>query len=335
MYRTLDERYFHLHGSMNPDPTLDAIGLPHDMAATNHEESIAPFVDKVAKISATDLQHLVTDNYRQAGTICETIESYRSSEHGRANAHVGLFEMFNVPTAKQHPGWWPSTPQTGTKRPLHGLKVVDLTRVIASPAVTRGLAELGASVMRVTSPKLTDYSQLHCDLQWGKWNCHIDLKTEDGRRQLQNLVLDADVVVIPGVLDKYGFSQGSIINMCKDRPRGIISVRENCYGWQAERSGWQQISDASVGINHEFGKAMGLMNGEPVTPVFPNSDYMTGISGTSAVLIALMRHGETGGSFKINLALNYYNQWLANTVGTYPEEVWQDVWNRDGRQVYR
>lgn len=140
------------------------------------------------------------------------------------------------------------------------------------------------------------------------------------------------------MLDKYGFSQDAIIELVKNRERGIISVRENCYGWDgpwSHRSGWQQISDACVGISTGFGRAMGLKDDEAVTPVFPNSDYMVGVAGVVAVLCVLMRRAEDGGSFKVDLALNYYNQWLADEVGEYPEEVWQDVWQRNGKRVFR
>lgn len=341
IYRTKDGRYFHLHGSMNPDPTLDSIGLPHDAPASTWDEAIKPFVERLSQIESSEMDRLASDVYKQAGVICESVDSFRQTEHGKANEHVALFEVHDAPNASQPPCWWPDVPQTSAERPLAGLKVVDLTRVIAAPAVTRGLAELGASVMRVTSPNICDMSGLHVDLNWGKWNCSIDLKTEEGRKQLAELLKDADVVVQgyrPGVLDKYGFSQQAIIDMVKDRPRGIISARENCYGWHGPwqyRSGWQQISDACVGISESFGRAMGLKGGEAVTPVFPNSDYMTGIAGVAGILTALMRRAEKGGSYRCDLSLNYYNQWLAESCGEYPEAVWQDLWTRNGKQVFR
>ena len=341
IYRCADGKWFHLHGSMNPDPTLDSVSLPHEMDATSVEDSWIPFKEKISKIDSVELQSLAADKYRQAGTICYSVDEYFASEQGKANAHVGLFEIHDVPSTTQHPCWWPEAAQTSPKRPLAGLKVVDLTRVIAAPAVTRGLAELGASVMRVTSPNVTDFSRLHIDLNWGKWNTHLDLKEAADRAKLKELILDADVVVQgyrPGVLDKYGFGQDGIIELCRDRNRGIVSARENCYGWHGPwqgRSGWQQISDACVGISVGYGKAMGLEAGEPVTPVFPNSDYMTGVAGVVGVLCALMRRAEDGGSYKVDLALNYYNQWLVRSVGTYPEELWQELWKRNGKVVFR
>lgn len=339
IYKTKDGRFFHIHGSMNPEPTQKSLGLPGDMESNSPEESWGPYAEKIGQIDAEEMQKLASDVYKQAGTICWTKEEYKISEHGKANAHVGLYEIHSVENKKQKPSWWPETPETSAKRPLAGLKVVDLTRVIAAPAVTRGLAELGASVMRITAKHITDMSGLHCDLSWGKWNAHLDLREERDREKLRELVRDADVVVQgyrPGVLDKYGFSLDGLLELTKDRERGLIVVRENCYGWQGPwsyRSGWQQISDANTGVSMEFGRAMG--NDEPVTPVFPNSDYCTGVSGVVAILNALLQRGADGGSYKVDIALNYYNQWLVNSVGTYPTDIWEDVWSRNGRQVFR
>lgn len=250
IYKTKDGRFFHVHGSMNPEPTLDSLGLPHDRDVTTFEEGIEPFIEKVGQLESGALQKLASDVYKQAGTICWSTEEFKNSEHGKANSQVGLFEINPVPSEKQKACWWPDAPKTSAERPLAGLKVVDLTRVIAAPAVTRGLAELGASVMRVTAAHITDYSPLHPDLSWGKWNCHLDFRKEEDREAMRNLVREADVVVQgyrPGVLDKYGFSLDGLLEICKDRERGLIVVRENCYGWNGPwsyRSGWQQISDA-------------------------------------------------------------------------------------------
>jgi hypothetical protein len=250
IYKCADDRYFHLHGSLNPGPSLESIGLPSDSDASTYEDAVAPFIETMAKIPSEEMQKRASEQYKQAGTICYSMDEFRASDHGKANAHVGLWEIHDKPNPRQPGGWWPDAPQTSAARPLAGLKVVDLTRIIAAPAVTRSLAELGASVMRCTAPHLPDYGALHVDLSWGKWNCSIDLRDQGDREKLKALILDADVVVQgyrPGVLDKYGFGVDDVVTMCADRPRGIISVRENCYGWNGPwvgRSGWQQISDA-------------------------------------------------------------------------------------------
>ena len=261
---------------MNPEPTLLSLNLPMSNDSKVLEEAIAPFEEAASKLTSEDMQ-IAIDKSFQAGTICWTKQEYAESEHGKANAHVGLFEIHAVQNAAQLPGWWTDTHLTSPNRPLAGLKVVDLSRVIAAPVITRGLAELGASVMRITASHVCDISNLHPDLNLGKWNAFLDMRSETDRRKLKDLILGADVVVQgyrPGVFDKYGFSQADILGMCKTRERGIIYVRENCYGWNGPwslKSGWQQISDACCGVSFEFGRAMG--NDEPVTPIFPNSDY--------------------------------------------------------------
>jgi len=339
IYKTKDNRFFHLHGSMNPDPSLDSIGLPHELDSATFEESWGPYTEKMAQIDSAEMQRLASDVYKQAGTICWTPEEFVASEHGKANAHVQLFDLHSHPDASQPPSWWPEAPETSARRPLAGLKVLDITRVIAAPAITRGLAEMGASVMRVTAPHLADFSSLHCDLNWGKWNTCLDFRKEEDRAKLRELILEADVVVEgyrPGVLDKWGLGQEGVLKICKDRGRGVIYARENCYGWNGPwsyRSGWQQISDACCGISMEFGRAMG--NDEPVTPVFPNSDYCTGVAGASGILAALLQRAAHGGSYTVDVALNYYSQWLASVCGTYPPAVWDDVWTRNGRAVFR
>jgi crotonobetainyl-CoA:carnitine CoA-transferase CaiB-like acyl-CoA transferase len=129
--------------------------------------------------------------------------------------------------------------------------------------------------MIITAEHITDMSNLLLDLNWGKWNAHLDFRKKDDREELRDLVREADVVVTGyrlGVLDKYGFSARGLLELTKDRERGLIVVCENCYGWHgpwAHRSGWQKISDASCGVSTEFGRAMGL--DEPVTPVFPTA----------------------------------------------------------------
>ncbi|KAK3666076.1 hypothetical protein LTR22_003079 [Elasticomyces elasticus] len=253
IYRTKDGRYYHCHGSMNPDPTLTALGLPADGQKDDTYDSVVDRMQKIVEqIDSRDLDELMNEKYKQAGTIAWTPEEFAKSEHGKANAHVGLYSLSKIEGQAQPTSWWPdhdSMPSSAS-RPLAGLKVVDLTRVIAAPSVTRGLAEMGASVMRITTPTITDMSGLHQDLNWGKWNAHLDLKSEQGQETLRGLIREADVVVEgyrPGAMERNGFSREAIFDLVKDRGRGIIHVRENCYGWNGpwkHRSGWQQISDA-------------------------------------------------------------------------------------------
>ena len=276
IYKTKDGRFYHCHGelrtlfsscgkrsapvltfckgSMNPEPTLTALELPMEGKEGDTYDSVVERIQGVVKnIDSAPLDELMNEQYKQAGTIAWTVEEFQNSEHGKANDHVGLYDLSKIDNSSQPASWWPEqySMPSSPQRPLAGLKVVDLTRVIAAPTITRSLAEMGASVMRVTSANVTDHSGLHQDLNWGKWNACLDLKKNpEDRKALAELIKDADVVVEgyrPGAMARNGFSREDIFELVKDRGRGIIHVRENCYGWNgpwAHRSGWQQISDA-------------------------------------------------------------------------------------------
>lgn len=341
IYKTSDGQFFNLHANFTPDRTLDMLKLPRERDALNDQDAVQPYIEKCAEMTSSELEHLSCTVSKLSGVICQSPEAFRQTEHGKAIKHVSLFEIHDRTNSAQQPCWWSDVPQTSSRRPLAGLKVVDISRVIAAPTLSRYLAELGASVIRVGSANLPDISILHIDVNWGKWTTNVNLELPEGRQTLRDLVLGTDVVVNgyrPGSLEKFGFGSEDIIEIVKSRPRGIISVRENCYGWYgpwSQRPGWQQISDSCTGVSHGFGKAMGLAGGESVTPIFPNSDYMAGLSGACGVLAALMRQAESGGSFLIDVALNYYNQWLINSVGEYPSSVWNRLWSEHDRVTYR
>jgi hypothetical protein len=220
---------------MDPNPSQTALGIDRGkyLELSLFEEACAVFEQAALKHSALELDSLMNDKYRQAGTICYSIDEFRASEHGKANAHVGLYEVHHHPNPVQPPTWWTDVPEhSSPSRPLFGLKIVDLTRIIASPTVARELAEMGASVIRVTAPHITDMSLLQLDLGWGKWNSHLDLRKEEDRAQLRDLIMDADAIIDgyrPNVMKKWGFGKEEILEMVEGREKGIIYAHENCY----------------------------------------------------------------------------------------------------------
>ncbi|KAF1797244.1 CoA-transferase family III domain-containing protein [Mucor lusitanicus] len=341
IYKTKDNRYYHTHGSLNPRIMQTALNIPTEENVKpnmSFEESWPIYQEAVEKFDAEELDKLANDVHKQAGTICYTREEFKQTEQYKANQHVGLTEThFINDGTPAH--WWAKEDRGSVQRPLAGLKVLDITRIIAAPVITRTLAEYGASVMRVTSPNLPDLSALHAGMNAGKWTCELDFHKEQDLEKLQALIEEADVVVEgyrPFHLSKYGLGKENLLAMAKKRGRGIIYVRENCYGWNgpwAERIGWQQISDACCGISYLFGQSLGL--DEPVTPVLPNSDFCTGAAGATAVIQALIDRSTKSGSYVIDAALNYYNTWLGDCIGTYEEDVWKKLWESKGKPVPR
>lgn len=154
-------------------------------------------------------------------------------------------------------------------------------------------------------------------------------------KKLQDLIQEADVVVTgyrPYHLDKYGLGEKQLLEMARKRGRGIIYCRENCYGWQGPlkgRTGWQQVSDACCGISTSFAEALGVK--ESINPILANSDYCTGSVGAIAIIQALIERSTKGGSYIVDTALNYYNMWLVDEIGTYDDATWKHVWETKGK----
>ncbi|TFK34340.1 CoA-transferase family III domain-containing protein [Crucibulum laeve] len=340
IYKTQDGRFYHLHLSMNHRPTQEALRVERDDEAKDIPSASRKYQERVSEWDALALDELINEKYRQAGTVCLTIEEYFASSHGKANAHVGLFEVHHIVNEKQKAGWWtPVEGKTTPSRPLFGLKVLEFTRAVASPIMGKELAEYGASVLRITSPKVADITVLNVEMGWGKWNAHLELTKEEDRDQLRALIQESDVVIDgyrPGAMEKWGFGKDDILALFENKDRGIVYARLNSYGWYgpwAHRSGWQHIADANTGIAWEFGRSMGL--DEPVSPPFPNADFCTGVGGSIGILQALVQKAEFGGSFVIDVALNYFAQWLIRSCGVYPPGVWDMLWAKYDRAVSR
>ena len=186
----------------------------------------------MAEKTAAEWDHILPEEYGQAGTICWAPEEYGETEQGKSHAGIGLYSIEHHVNPAQQAGWWSDAPQTSVRRPLAGLKIVDLTRIVAGPSIGRILAELGASVMRVTSPHIADFSGLHPVTNWGKWNCHLDLRKKEDCAVLKELIFGADVIINgyrPDVLNKYGAGYEAVFRIGEQRGRGYIYVRENCF----------------------------------------------------------------------------------------------------------
>lgn len=270
VYKTKDGRYFHLHGSMNAEPTMQMMGV-EDCDATP-EEAIRLYAEKVAQWDSKDLETTANDKFKQAGVICYTPEEFFASEQGKIMAEEPLWNTTPVAAPRKA---WPQPKDNHRHKPLAGIRVLDVSRVIAAPAVSKMLAVLGADVLRVSCDRLPEIASTMPDLQTGKRDTNIDLKTSEGKQIFTELVKDADILVNgyrPGALARLGFDSKSLRQL---NPT-LIYMRENCYGFKGPlsyRSGWQQISDCLVGIAHLQGKFLGLE--EPVLPLFRKSSIMS------------------------------------------------------------
>ena len=171
------------------------------------------------------------------------------NSQGQSIQNEPLYNLIKQPYAVQPAVPWPEGP-ADDKRPLSGIKVLELARAIAAPTIGRVLSALGATVIRVSSATNTELPITLVDGCLGKISVDINLKTFEGRKTLLKLIEDADVFIDgyrPAVLEHLGFGRDAVFGLVDKRDKGIIYCQENCYGWKGpwiHRPGWAQISDA-------------------------------------------------------------------------------------------
>ncbi|PYH70394.1 CAIB/BAIF family enzyme [Aspergillus vadensis CBS 113365] len=321
MYRTKDDNeFFHLHGSLNPTPTLNMIGLDsHCAYLTNYDDIINTIQSQVQKFSAAELETL-NETYRQAGVTVYEHEEFKNTPHGRTNIQEPWWKVMRLPGEAPPAVFNPS----GGPRILEGVKVLELCCVIAGPIIGRTLAEYGADVLKITSPTVPDVPFFQVDNNMGKRAVELDLKTDEGRRQFEALLAEADVVIDgyrPGALRKLGYSPESMAAMAEKRGKGIVYVDETCFGHEGEwchRPGWQQIADCLTGFARCHGRF--LRRVEPMVSPLPIADSGAGCMGAIAALTGLYNRAQYGGSYIGQVSLMQFNLLLYAT-GKYPEPV--------------
>ncbi|KAE8152329.1 CoA-transferase family III domain-containing protein [Aspergillus avenaceus] len=317
IYQTKDPNvWYQLHGSLHANKALDSMGIDTSVTFDSPSGYYDYIQEHVRQWSADELEmHNV--RHGLCGSICYTPESWRKTEMGKQLAkhpYVNYTqETYAAPTPKQ------SLPKvSGDQRPLAGVKVLEMVRIIAGPTIGVTLAAFGADVIRVNCSKLPDLNVLQLVLNAGKRTVDLDITKPDDMTRLRELVADVDVFVQGfryGSLERKGLGLCSMLELAAKRNKGIIFVDENCYGPDgpfAERPGWQQIGDAASGSSYVM-------------------DMTTGLLGSLATLMALRDRAVKGGSYHVISSLVAAdNIALDAEVGLYPPEVVQQTAEKFG-----
>ncbi|KAF9873619.1 hypothetical protein CkaCkLH20_08729 [Colletotrichum karsti] len=328
------EVWYSLHGSMNAEPVLRSIGVDPATPIKTPEEAAAHIAQYTSKLSPEKMEMTNLMN-GFCGSICFTPKQWRESEMGRSLSKHPLVNVQKqeqtIPTPPV--SFPPLSPDD--KRPLAGVKVVEMTRVIAGPEIGTILAAYGADVIRVNPPHLPDINIMQLTLNAGKRTIAIDLRKEADAALLKSLVSECDVFIQGfriNKMPKFGLGLNDLLKMAGDRGRGIVYVSENCYGpdgYYAERPGWQQIADASAGSAYVTGKSLKLPNNEAVLPSLPISDMSTGVLGAVGAMLGLKRRAVEGGSYYSHASLTGVNAYaLTEEVGLYPEATVEECKER-------
>ncbi len=194
-------------------------------------------------------------------------------------------------------------------RPLTGVRILDLTRIIAGPVGGRTLAAYGADVMLVNSPHLPNIDAI-MESSRGKLSVQLDLHDAAQKRMLDALVAGSHVFVQgyrPGGLVERGFSPARLATL---RP-GIVAVSLSAYGTQgpwAQRRGFDSLVQAATGFNLAEAQAAG--SATPQALPVQILDFATGFLTAYAASAALVRQQREGGSWHVQVSLGQTAHWL-------------------------
>lgn len=326
-YRTGDGRWIYLHGGFShlQRRTLDLLN------AENTTQSVAAAVAKWNGFALEDALAFMN----QCGAVVRAEEEWRTTPQGAVLAMtppIVLKKIGDAPVLRM--------PEAG--EPLGGIRVLDLTRVLAGPTVGRTLAAHGAEVLGVRAERLPTIDLFDLDTGHGKRSTWLDLAKPGDAERLRGLVRDAHVLVNsyrPGALGKFGVTPAAFAHSAP----GTVYCAVSCYGlhgpW-ATRRGWEQLSQSATGIAVEQGAFAAGRAGsrrESVPALIPAAvcDYITGYLGAAGVAAALLRRYREGGSWLVEVSLCATAMWLQSLGKVAAGEVPQS-WNAsEGLDAYR
>ncbi len=313
-------------------PCGDAVGAPgwvriHANFAHHRDGALrllgcAPGADTGRDAVRSALRHWHAEAFEtvaaEAGLVVAALRSFADWDRHPQSAAVAqrpvvitrLDAHADVP-----PVAWPGL--AATAAPLAGLRVLDLTRILAGPAGCRTLAAHGADVLMVNSPKLPNIDAI-AELSRGKRSAHLDLRGEAERATLRQLVTGAHVFVQgyrPGGLAALGFDP---LTLAQLRP-GIVAASLSAYGpsgpW-AGRRGFDSLVQTATGFNHAEAAAAGATT--PQAMPFQILDFASGFLLAFGVQAALMRQQREGGSWHVEVSLAATARWLRG-MGRVPD----------------
>jgi hypothetical protein len=286
-----DGRWIHLHASFDHGPRVA------------EELGVAPDADGAAVAAATSRRDAFAledalARKRLCGAVVRSAEEWAASPQGRWLAGRPVVEILRIGDA-------PAEPLPPGPRPLSGVRVLDLTRVLAGPTCARTLAEHGADALHLASPALPTLDLFEMDTGHGKRQAHLDLRDARQADTLRELVRGADVFSQGfrlGALARRGFAPERLAAL---RP-GIVYVSENCCGnggpW-GERPGWEQLAQTVTGVAAVQGGEIPRLTGAA------QNDYTTGYFAALGAMEALRRRASEGGSWHVRVSLTQTSMW--------------------------
>ena len=287
--------YLHCNFPNHRAVALKVLGVPEEREAVRKA---------VAQWDALELEEAIIADKGICGMV-RTMDEWAQHPQGMAVATLPLMEIIKI-------GDSPAEPLPAGDRPLSGIRVLDLTRVIAGPTCGRTLAEHGAEVLKISGAHLPSLGRQEYDTGHGKLSAHLDLRAEHDKAILRGLVRDTDVFsqgYRPGTIADRGFSPEALAEM---RP-GIVVVSLSAFshvGPWAARRGFDSVVQTVSGITHRQGEMCpGAVPGPQFYPVAA-IDFLTGYLMAFGAMVALRRRTQEGGSWQVRISLAQVGRWL-------------------------
>jgi crotonobetainyl-CoA:carnitine CoA-transferase CaiB-like acyl-CoA transferase len=315
-YPTRDGRWSYLHCNF-PNHRAAALGV---LGVAEDRDAVAR---AVATWNAADLEEAIIAA-RGAGGMARTQAEWATHPQAAAVAALPLMEILRIGDSVPEPL------PTGD-RPLAGIRVLDLTRVLAGPTCARTLAEHGADVLKITGPHLPSLGYQEWDTGHGKLSAQLDLRVPGDVDILRGLVRKADVFsqgYRPGSLAGRGFSPEELAAI---RP-GLVYVSLSAFGHEgpwASRRGFDTVVQTVSGITIRQAESFPGKTAEPkirAPQFYPVSaiDYCTGYLMAFGAMVALARRTREGGSWLVRISLAQVGKWIVDR-GEVPAAALSDV----------
>jgi len=301
--------YLHCNFPNHRAAALRVLGVADDREAVQQA---------VAQWDALALEEAIIDA-GGAGGMVRTMDEWAQHPQAAAVASLPLLEISKIGESLPEP-------LPAGDRPLSGVRVLDLTRVLAGPTAARTLAEHGADVLKITATHLPTIGYQEYDTGHGKLAAQLDLRQANELETLRGLIREADVFsqgYRPGALSQRGLAPEALAQL---RP-GIVFVSLSAFshvGPWASRRGFDTVVQTVSGISSRQAE---LFSGARPGPQFvPASaiDYLTGYLMAFGTLVALARRVREGGSWLVRISLAQTGRWLVGQ-GQVPETALNDV----------
>jgi crotonobetainyl-CoA:carnitine CoA-transferase CaiB-like acyl-CoA transferase len=275
---------------------------PHHRAALLRALGDPPeerVLETIRAHTATDLESAIAAAGGAAAAV-RSAEEWLEHPQGRATVELGLLDF--------EPGESETPPLVPPGRlPCSGLRVLDLTRVIAGPVGTRMLAALGAEVLRIDPPTIPELELHVLDGCVGKRSAWLDARTSSDRNTLERLLTHADVLVQgyrPGALARLGLDAGAL----RERHPHLVTVTLSAWGetgpW-AQRRGFDSLVQAACGIARACSEQQ-----EPGALPVQALDHASGYLIAAAALRGLTERALSGRAGHARLALARTAAWV-------------------------